>query len=208
MADLFSKLWEGGLTQDSFGSLMKWLNPDPEEAEKLYLKLREKTIRYFQSQGCLESELCADLTFSRVSQKILAGTQIQAQDQYVYIRGVARFVLMEYWRTKEEPTKSLDELLPTKHPSVNPKTVDKDRVEELRQEQMLKCLDLCLQQLPNESREIFIEYHQDEKRAKIDHRILLAQKLGIDLTVLRNRITRIRARLEKCINSCLEQQKD
>ncbi len=206
MADFFSKLWDTTITQESFELLLQWLDQDIETAEKKYLDLRAKTIRYFQSQGCLEPDICADLTFSRAGQKLSSGVEVQTQEHYAYIRGIARFVLMEYWRIKETPAKSLDELLPINHPTVNPKAVEQEEDRQLNQEKMLKCLEICLQQLPAESREIFIEYHRDEKRKKIDHRIALSQKLGVDLPVLRNRIMRIRAKLENCIRGCLEQQ--
>ena len=124
LTDFFSKFLENYSNPDSFKLLLDWLNSDSEQAEKIYLELRTKTIRYFQSQGCLDPEDCADVVFSRVSQKLLNGTKIETQVPYTYVRGIARFVLMEYWRSRGEITEPLDELLPTKHPSINPNTIE------------------------------------------------------------------------------------
>jgi len=206
LADLFSKILEIDSHPDALKLLLNWLNPDLELAEKTYLELRKKIIYYFQSQGCLDSEDCADVVFLRVGQKLLNGTKIETQQPYEYVRGVARFVLMEYWRDRKEIVEPLDELPLTKHPSINPVSIEQEQTEELKKEQMLKCLASCLEQLPRESYQIFIEYHQDKNSTKIDGRLSLSQRLGIDITTLRNRITRIRSKLEKCISNCLEQQ--
>lgn len=199
---------ENNLDSSSFNELLNWLSQDSDQAEKIYLELRIKVIRYFQSQGCLDSEDCADVVFLRIGQKLANHTKIETKEPYAYVRGVARLVLMEYWHSKEENIESLDNLLPTKHPSINPSTLEQEQAEELKKESMLKCLASCLQQLPSESYEIFIEYHQETQATKIDKRLSLSQKLGIDITTLRNRVTRIRARLERCINNCLNQQKE
>lgn len=206
MADLFSRILETSLNPDSFRLLLNWLNPDVEKADKTYLEVRKKIIRYFQIQGCLEAEDCADMVFLRIGQKLASNTKIETQEPYAYARGIARLVLMEYWRGKQEKFESLDELLPNKHPSIDPKNSENEQDKELRQEAMLKCLASCLQQLPSESYEMFIQYHQETQRTKIDKRLILSQKLGIDITTLRNRVTRIRAKLERCINNCLNQE--
>lgn len=206
MADFFSKFLEVDSNPDTLRLLLNWLGSDLELAEKKYLELRKKLIYYFQSQGCLDAEDCADIVFLRIGQKLLNGTKIETQQHYEYVRGVARFVLMEYWRSRKDFIEPLDEL--TKHPSINPITIEQEQHEKLKKEQMLKCLACCLEQLPRESYQIFIEYHQDKNSTKIDGRLSLSQRLGIDITTLRNRITRIRSKLEKCINNCLEQQNE
>jgi hypothetical protein len=48
-----------------------------------------------------------------------------------------------------------------------------------------------------------LQYYQEEKRAKIEHRKRLAERLGIELNALRIRAYRIRAELYECIRLCL-----
>ena len=58
--------------------------------------------------------------------------------------------------------------------------------------------------LPPESRELILEYYQEDRRAKIQLRQQLADRLHIPLNALRIRTHRIRMSLEECIKSCLQ----
>jgi hypothetical protein len=49
-----------------------------------------------------------------------------------------------------------------------------------------------------------MDYYQAERRAKIELRQQLAEKLDIPLNALRIRAHRIRATLEKCVTKCVE----
>ena len=66
-----------------------------------------------------------------------------------------------------------------------------------------ECLEACMSKLPPEQRELVLEYYQDEKRAKIEHRKRLSERLGVELNALRIRAYRIRAVLHECIRGCL-----
>ena len=72
-------------------------------------------------------------------------------------------------------------------------------------EQHYACLEKCLTQLTDPNRELVLEYYQQEKRAKIDHRAELAKRLGIAANALRIRAHRIRQVLEKCVLQCANQ---
>jgi len=69
-----------------------------------------------------------------------------------------------------------------------------------------ECLEHCLEHLPSTNRQLVLEYYRQERKAKIDHRKLLAAELGIAVNALRIRAHRIRRSLEQCVHSCLEQQ--
>ena len=71
-------------------------------------------------------------------------------------------------------------------------------------EARLGCLDQCLRALPAESREVILTYYRDEKRARIDSRRDLAARLGIRIEALANRAQRLRDKLERCVNACLD----
>jgi DNA-directed RNA polymerase specialized sigma24 family protein len=60
-----------------------------------------------------------------------------------------------------------------------------------------------MQKLTEENRKLVIEYYQDERQAKIDHRKALAERLGIAINALRIRAFRIRASLQECVTNCL-----
>jgi DNA-directed RNA polymerase specialized sigma24 family protein len=73
-------------------------------------------------------------------------------------------------------------------------------------EQEYECLDQCVLQLTRNNRELVIEYYQDDKRAKIEHRKALAEKLGVAQNALRIRAHRIRQTLQQCVENCLQQK--
>jgi DNA-directed RNA polymerase specialized sigma24 family protein len=66
----------------------------------------------------------------------------------------------------------------------------------------LKCLDECLSQLPEEKRELILEYYQDDKRDRINRRRALAERFGLRRDALANQAQRLREKLEKCIAEC------
>jgi DNA-directed RNA polymerase specialized sigma24 family protein len=66
-----------------------------------------------------------------------------------------------------------------------------------------ECLDECIAKLPADSRDLILDYYQEEKRAKIDFRRQIAQRMGTDVENLRVRVFRIRASIYKCMEKCL-----
>jgi len=72
-------------------------------------------------------------------------------------------------------------------------------------ERRYRCLDLCASRLTPENRELVFQYYQEEKRAKIEHRKHLADRLGIAVNALRIRAHRIRKSLQDCVRECLEE---
>ena len=78
-----------------------------------------------------------------------------------------------------------------------------EQPEEIEQE--YDCLEQCMQHLTPGNRELVLQYYQEEKQAKINHRKLLAERLGIALNALRIRAYRIRLTLQQCVQKCVEQ---
>ena len=69
-------------------------------------------------------------------------------------------------------------------------------------EKMHGCLEKCLDELPNDDRELILEYYRSEGREKIERRSELAGRLGLSKNALILRASRIRTRLEGCVRSC------
>jgi DNA-directed RNA polymerase specialized sigma24 family protein len=72
-------------------------------------------------------------------------------------------------------------------------------------EKQYECLERCMLKLTPDNRELVLQYYQDEKRAKIDHRKRLAERLGLAINALRIRAYRARAALQECVYECLQQ---
>lgn len=175
-------------TQEDFDRLLSWLDPDRDRAGERYERIRRKLILIFASRGGASPEEMTDECINRVIKKLP-----EIEPQYTgspenYFFGVAKFVALE-WPRKDPPI-----VIPPPEP-VSPEN-----------EEPLACLDGCLDRLPSSTRELVLEYYQHEKRAKIDQRTVLAQRLGIAVNALRIRAHRIRKHLEKCVLECMDKK--
>src|SRR6185369_11411216 len=104
--------------QQPFESLLIWLDTDRELAGDLYEQVRTKLIRFYEFRGCTFPEELADDTIQRAARKISEGNVSRPTDPYIYFRGVARNVLLEYMKDrKKRPTSVLDDLSPSTLPA-------------------------------------------------------------------------------------------
>jgi RNA polymerase sigma factor (sigma-70 family) len=187
------------LNADSFDRFLQGLNPNREIAGEEYEHLRKVLVNFFDWRGCAFPEDLADETFNRVARRIDEGEEIRNLPDYCY--GVARRLALEVL-----PKQSKQEDDPPEFEHLSAPTEDLD--ERRSREEMYECFEYCLNQLTPENRELVIQYYQTEKRAKIDNRIALANKLGVSLNVLRVRVYRLRASLEDCINKRMQEKAD
>jgi DNA-directed RNA polymerase specialized sigma24 family protein len=79
--------------------------------------------------------------------------------------------------------------------------VSEDAASELR----IECLQHCLRDLSPENRELILQYYQGDKRAKIENRRQLSDRLGVAINSLRMRALRLREQLQTCVEECLNQ---
>ncbi|HEX8186510.1 MAG TPA: sigma-70 family RNA polymerase sigma factor [Blastocatellia bacterium] len=176
---------EWNLTQEAFDKFLAWLNPNREQAAKKYEEVRRKLIKIFACRGCLEAEDLADETINRVIRKVQQIIDSYVGDPALYFYGVARNVHLEHVR-KSPPALPIP-------PSDTPQ----------QKEEQCECLERCLDKLSAENRRLVLEYYKDERRAKIDHRKELAERLGIAPNALRIRMHRVRASLQDCVATCM-----
>lgn len=182
------------MTREAFDKLLAAFSPDREEAGKRYESIRFKLVHFFEWRGSGAAEDRVDETINRVARKIDQGQSID--DLIGYLYGVARLIMLEARREQERaplPLETIDVMESGPQP------------EEETGEARLRCLDQCLARLTPENRTLITEYYKEEKRAKIELRKLLAEKLGIPQNALRIRAHRIRMELEKCLMHCLGQ---
>ena len=185
------------LTQEAFDRLLGSLSADRDEAGARYEIIRRKLVRFFECRLVEDSEDLADETINRVARRIYEGQRVDNLTGYSY--GVARLVLMEVIKERERAPIGLDEA---------PDVLQQKVVDETDSEPRLKCFDECLESLPPESRQLIIDYYQEERRAKIELRQQLADQLRIPVNALRIRAHRIRMSLERCITACMQATAD
>jgi DNA-directed RNA polymerase specialized sigma24 family protein len=179
---------QGVLSQAAFDSLLCWLHPDREEAGRKYEYIRRRLVKIFTCRGRPDAEELADETINRVTLKAADISKEYVGDPALYFYGVAQKVFLESVRKQPHARMS--------HPA--------ERSEGIEQE--YECLERCMEQLSPGNRELVLEYYRDEKRAKIERRKRLAEKLRIAQNALRIRAHRIRATLQQCVQECLEQR--
>ncbi|HWQ31589.1 MAG TPA: hypothetical protein VNQ79_01805 [Blastocatellia bacterium] len=201
ISDLLPRHRRSELTRDSLAALLAFLDPDPERAGAQYVRLQTKLTRFFQGRGCATAAELADETLNRAGFRLARGEQIRALTGYLY--GVARNVLREFQAHHEKHFLPLEELSLREHPIVIPEALPELRGAEEKVETMLVCLEQCLSEMAADSRHLLLEYYQDERRARIEHRKMMAIRLGITLSTLRIRVWRIREALEREVSKRL-----
>ena len=192
------------LNRAEFENLLTWLSPNKQEAGQRYENIRQKLLKFFDWRGCFAAEECTDQTIDRVMSKISQGEEIRTKNQYLYFLGVARNVLLEYWKKQKKKSASLDEVPPSQMPSIDPEEIDNQQLVEEMWHKRLGCMKRCLQTLPEEKRVMITGYYQGERRTKIENRQRLAQWLQLSENALRIRTHRIRDELETCIQGCMK----
>jgi DNA-directed RNA polymerase specialized sigma24 family protein len=188
------------LSQDAFDTLLNWLDADRERAGNKYEAIRLRLIKIFTCRGFWEAEEMADETINRVVARVADLATDYQGDPALYFFGVSQKVQLEYLRKSRLRDSEVSADVTANLPS----PADSVLVDDAEPE--YECLERCLEHLPPNNRKIVLEYYQQERRAKIDHRKLLAAELGIAVNALRIRAHRIRRALEICVRECLEQQ--
>ena len=176
----------------AFEGLLAALNPDRATASAEYERLRQRLIRFFSIQQARSPEDLADTAFNRIARRIEEGEEIRNPMQY--LSGIARMLLLEdrYKRRQEE--NALRTLANTRN-IVNPN------------HELPDALDACLGNLPSGSRELLQRYYSAEGRLRIALRQEMADEMGMELNALRNRVLRLRDKLEECIQRRMKWKK-
>jgi len=190
--------WE--LTPEGFDSLLAWLSTDREEAGKKYEHIRQSLIQIFIWRGCHEAEDLADTTINRVVRRLPQIVETYVGDPALYFFGVAKNVALEC-RKYEAKQAALPVL------SQNDDDARERQEASANLERRHECMERCLQELNDDSRDMITHYYQRDRQAKVDSRKALAQQLGITDLNLRVRAHRVRNLLFTCIRKCLGLEK-
>jgi RNA polymerase sigma factor (sigma-70 family) len=185
------------LTQESFDRLLAWLDPDREQAGRIYEDIRSNLIRGFRRHHCPVPEDLADRTINRVAKKLPEVESDYSGSRTPYFFAVAHNIHREYLREKAATVPLSVNVPSSAAPLMN-------STEEAETEDA--CLKICMERLPPHHREIILQYYRGDKQVKIRLRKELAQRLGIGLPLLRLKAQRIRVNLKKCILGCLTEQ--
>jgi len=187
---------EKEVTPEVFAVFLARLDPVPEIAGEKYEELRRQLIKFFEWRGSYIADRLADETLNRVMRKIDEGKEIE-KNVLALSLGIARFVLLESLRHPDNRRVDLDELSALAAP--RERWAEDDDL-------WVICLRECLRGFSQENRQLIIEYYEEDRRAKIDNRKLLAARLDISINALFSRAKRIRDKLEQCVTNCVEKK--
>lgn len=181
---------EEGLTRESLERLLAVLDPDdPTRAARSFDRIRRRLVRLFEWRGARFPEDLADETISRVSRRLAEGVEIRSEDPFRYFCGVAHMVFKEVLRERKKEQALEDPA----------NWVGHDARHEEPEDERMDILQECLGALSDEHRSLILDYHEGEKRQRIENRRRIARRLAIPLNALRIRIHRIRGKLEECV---------
>jgi DNA-directed RNA polymerase specialized sigma24 family protein len=176
--------WE--LDRAAFEAILASLNSDRETASLEYERLRGRLIRFFALDNAARSHDLADIAFDRLARKIVSGESIRNVAEYLF--GIARvLVLEERARLRRDARMSGQIAVPG---GGNREEAD-----------LVDALELCMDQLSEESRAILYRYYSTEGRERIRMREQMAQEMGLQPNALRNRVLRLRQYLERKLQS-------
>jgi DNA-directed RNA polymerase specialized sigma24 family protein len=167
--------------------VLQWLDPDRENAGRIYERIRRKLIKLFTCRGCRNPEELADETIDRVAGKIDEIVDSYHGDPTLYFYGVAKNVCREFAKGKYNFSP--------------PPSPDQDSVQP-----ELDCLDECLEHLLPKNRDLLLGYYEEEKLSRIRNRKLLAERHGLDLNALRIRVHRLRSAIGACTMACVQRR--
>ncbi len=191
------------INEVAFGKLLGLFDANAERAGEKYELMRSKLVKFFRGRGGRTPHELADEVMNRLARRVDEGEEIRLETLSEYFYGVAHNVLRESLRNPETTFSSLETLSPSEHPIENPVRLAERVTAKQEAERRLACLELCVEKLPPETRQLVISYYEDEKGTKIGNRRRLAEAMGVPMNALRIRVHRIRAKLENCVTECL-----
>jgi RNA polymerase sigma factor (sigma-70 family) len=183
---------------NNFEALLRWLDPNPEEAARKYEEIRERLIKTFTWYRFVDVEGLADEVMDRVENKITEIVGEYSGDPKPYFYAVARNVAREKIRERKRFS-SFEE----GSGETSTSTALEENADSIEQE----ALNRCLEQLNERDRQIILAYYRYEQEEKTDYHLRLATELGITRNALWIKVCRIRLRLEKCIRERVDESR-
>jgi len=177
---------------EDFNNLLTWLDPDRDRAGEKYVIIRQQLIKIFAWNRASDPDGLADETITRVARRVADLRESYVGDPSLYFYGVARNLLREDIRR-----------LSKRQAQPEPEEIVSEVTDDESREQLYKCLDKCLNELPPPNRELLLMYYETSKREKVTTRQTLAAQFGVQPSALRMRVFRIRTTLQKCIENCM-----
>jgi DNA-directed RNA polymerase specialized sigma24 family protein len=175
---------------ESLDALLNLLGDGPEPPGTAYGKLHVRLTRYFRINACADPEQLADEVLNRLA-KVAVNDARSIASPTAFALGIARHVLQENTRALVREAET------GRNWTVSRKIADPDK------ETALQAIDECLAGMPTAKSNLLRTYYASTGKQKIEHHRQLAERLGITINTLRNRLMRARRELDACVRSRL-----
>jgi DNA-directed RNA polymerase specialized sigma24 family protein len=170
------------------------LHDDPEQAGVAYRQLHQRLERFFHLNNTEDPAHLADVAMDRLAKRAAEADGATNIDEdrkiaspFSFALGIARHLLQEDARQRLRQDEAEREWLSVSAGS------------ELYEEQQHGALEDCLSRLPLERRQLLESYYGWNGNQKIEHHRRIAERVGLNLNALRNRVFRTRAELATCM---------
>ena len=175
------------MSPEDFARFLESLSPDREEAGRLYIRLDKRLVGFFDMKGISDSTGAAVETLKRAAERLVGGADVPQMEKYCL--GIARNVAKEWWRRERRGEEAFQRFI------ANLADDSADEVERI--EHVLKP---CFEHLKDAEQELLVAYcFVPEGLSRAEHRRQLADKLGVSVGALRIQVSRLRDRLEECV---------
>lgn len=176
-----------GVDREAFARFLKFLSPDEEEAARIYTRMHQRLMGFFNLRGVSDPLSAADETIDRAVIKIDAGTTVS--DVQKYCSGIARNIALERLRLAERETSAFHNFI---------ESIQNSSGEQV--ERIYSLLKPCFEQLSVEEQSLLLAYCRIiQGRARAEHRRQLAVDMQTTVLALRMRVTRLRNNLTDCV---------
>lgn len=177
---------------EALAQFLALLSPDEGEACRLYIRLHERLVGFFNLKGISDPHTAADDTIDRAMLKISAGAPVP--DVGKYCMGIARNLAKEKFRTSRRESVAFQTFV---------EDIQADSDEQV--ERIYQILKPCFDRLEEGDRKLLVAYCQIMRgRARSEHRRRLAETMTTTVLALRMRVTRLRSALADCVRQHAE----
>ncbi|MBC7798005.1 MAG: hypothetical protein H7Z37_14120 [Pyrinomonadaceae bacterium] len=167
---------------------MACLTENREDAGKIYAKLHEKLELFFGVKGLSEPDVAADLTLERLGQVLYSKSE-PVGDIEKFAFGIAKKIFFEQQRNEIKQRLAFDKI----------KTAAKAKAEN---SDFRDLAENCISKLDADEQQMLFDYFVDLPFSEcVVHREKLAESLNVNLNHLRQKISVIKRKLEKIIET-------
>jgi hypothetical protein len=176
--------------------LLGFLAKGKEDDGMAYERTRTRLIRFFRGRGATNAEELADATFDRLLHKLTDEDVVTVREPMAYALRFASFHYLE-WARGELSRRHRLQAMEADRP-----LDERDAALEAREhDQRLALVERCLAEMNPADRALLIAYYQHNGRERIACRYELSRARGLSPAMLRTRVSRLRAALERRVRA-------